>query len=320
MKKLILSLMVVCLICLSCCGITAFADEKPVYTYEKDGVITEFTLESDTEVSCVVKNGDEVISTGSGTYTEDTDTFVVNIAGTETWYAKDESGDLILITAPQVAAENAADETALTAEDIKEIINAVLNEQQKEQAEKTANIIADKFNLNATSVYIFLILGLIVVFIITFLTAKIIYISKSKAKTAEKLLAIQALLSDEQKKGADFYSALKALDKDGMTETFAEVVKPVIADITPEVIKGVEDGLQLDKAVLTKVLGTSATTSEQVNVIIEALKVLALKANQTEMANILTKSPTADAYAEVVMENEKLKAALGDDAVQKVIK
>lgn len=315
MKKLILSLMVVCLICLSCCGITAFADEKPVYTYEKDGVITEFTLESDTEVSCVVKNGDEVISTGSGTYTEDTDTFIVSIAGTETWYAKDESGDLILITAPQV--EN---ETALTAEDIKDIINSVLNEQQKEQAEKTANLIADKFNLNATSVYIFLILGLIVVFIIVFLTAKIIYISKSKAKTAEKLLAIQALLSDEQKKGADFYGALKALDKDGMTETFAEVVKPVIADITPEVIKGVEDGLKLDKSVLTKVLGTSATTSEQVSVIIEALKVLALKANQTEMANILTKSPTADAYAEVVMENEKLKAALGDDAVQKVIK
>ena len=306
MKKLILSLMVVFLICLSCCGITAFADEtdKPVYTYEKDGVITEFTLDSDTEVSCVVKNGDEVISTGSGTYTEDGDTFIVSIAGTETWYAKDESGDLILITAPQVAADNAAeDETALTAEDIKEIINAVLNEQQKEQAEKTANIIADKFNLNATSVYIFLILGLIVVFIITFLTAKIIYISKSKAKTSEKLLAIQALLSDEQKKGADFYGALKALDKDGMTETFAEVVKPVIADITPEVIKGVEDGLKLDKSVLTKVLGTSATTSEQVNVIIEALKVLALKANQTEMANILTKSPTADAYAEVVMEN-----------------
>lgn len=312
MRKFILSVLAVMLICLSCCGITALADEKTVYTYTDGEYVLEFTLESDTEVSCVKKQGEDVISSGSGTYVKDDDTFIVSIAGEETHYALDESGTLTEIVPPQ-------EKSGLTAEDVKEIINSVLNDQQKDQAEKTANIIADKLNLNATSVYITLVIGLIVVFLIVFLVAKIIFISKSKAKTAEKLLAIQALLSDEQKKGADFYGALKALDKDGMTETFAEVVKPVISDITPEVIKGVADGLKLDGNVLAKLLGTTATTSEQVNIIIEALKVLALKANQTEMANVLTKSPTADAYAEVVMENEKLKTALGEEAVAKVV-
>lgn len=312
MRKFILSVLAVMLICLSCCGITALADEKTVYTYTDGEYVLEFTLESDTEVSCVKKQGEDVISSGSGTYVKDDDTFIVTIAGEETHYALDESGTLTEIVPPQ-------EKSGLTAEDVKEIINSVLNDQQKDQAEKTANIIADKLNLNATSVYIFLVVGLIVVFLIVFLVAKIIFISKSKAKTAEKLLAIQAFLSDEQKKGENFFNALQALDKDAMKDTFGEVVKPVISDITPEVIKGVADGLKLDGNVLAKLLGTTATTSEQVNIIIEALKVLALKANQTEMANILTKSPTADAYAEVVMENEKLKTALGEEAVSKVV-
>ena len=311
MRKFILSVLAVMLICLSCCGITALAEEKTVYTYTDGEYVLEFTLESDTEVSCVKKQGEDVISSGSGTYVKDDDTFIVSIAGEETHYALDESGTLTEIVPPQ--------ESGLTAEDVKEIINSVLNDQQKDQAEKTANIIAEKLNLNATSVYITLVIGLIVVFLIVFLVAKIIFISKSKAKTAEKLLAIQAVLSDEKTKGENFFNALQALDKDAMKDTFGEVVKPVISDITPEVIKGVADGLKLDGNVLVKLLGTTATTSEQVNVIIEALKVLALKANQTEMANVLTKSPTADAYAEVVMENEKLKTALGEEAVAKVV-
>lgn len=290
---------------------SALADEKTVYTYTDGEYVLEFTLESDTEVSCIKKQGEDVISSGSGTYVKDDDTFIVTIAGKETHYALDESGTLTEIVAPQ--------ESGLTAEDVKEIINSVLNDQQKDQAEKTANIIANKLNLNATSVYIFLVVGLIVIFLIVFLVAKIIFISKSKAKTAEKLLAIQAVLSDEQKKGENFFNALQALDKDAMKNTFGEVVKPVISDITPEVIKGVADGLKLDGNVLAKLLGTTATTSEQISVIIEALKVLALKSNQTEMANVLTKSPTADAYAEVVMENEKLKTALGEKAVKKVV-
>lgn len=291
---------------------SALADTKTVYFYENNGIRSEYTLESDTEVSCIVLENDEIISSGSGTYEKDDDTFIVTIAGLCTWFFVDESGELTKINAPQA-------EKSLSAEDVKEIINSVLSDKQKEQAEKTANIIAERFNVNATTVYIVLTLGLIIIFLVGFLVARIIVITKSKAKTSEKLLAIQATLSDKIAEIEQLHAALQSLDKDKISATFGDVVKPVVEEITPEIIKGVEDGLKLDGNVMQKVLGTTATTSEQISVIIEALKVLALKSNQTEMANVLTKSPTADAYAEVVMENEKLKTALGEKAVKKVV-
>lgn len=291
---------------------SALADTKTVYFYVNNGIRSEYTLESDTEVSCIVLENDEIISSGSGTYEKDDDTFIVTIAGLCTWFFVDESGELTKINAPQA-------EKSLSADDVKEIINSVLSDKQKEQAEKTANIIAERFNVNATTVYIVLTLGLIIIFVVGFLIVRIIFISKSKAKTSEKLLAIQATLSDKISEIEQLHAALQSLDKDKISATFGDVVKPVVEEITPEIIKGVEDGLKLDGNVMQKVLGTTATTSEQISVIIEALKVLALKSNQTEMANVLTKSPTAEAYAEVVMENEKLKTALGEKAVKKVV-
>ena len=76
--------------------------------------------------------------------------------------------------------------------------------------------------------------------------------------------------------------------------------------------------LKIDDKTLAELLGNEKTIVAQEKAIKEAL--LAIASNNRDLAvNILSKAPTVEQVSALSLENEKLKVALGEEAVAKIL-
>lgn len=247
MKKVFIVLIVAAMLfCVSFGSISAFADET-------EGTPTETELTENT--------GNDGAETGDVTEPE----------------TPGETGE----EPAEEQTEEPTEEKSLTKEEIKEIIDAALTESQKQQAEKISAHLAKKLNVDETIIYIIIVGAVLIIFTFVFLIGRIIAISRSKAKTSEKLQAMQALLSDKIEDGKKLQAAISSLDKDSIQTTFAEVMKPTAEQITPEIINGVVEKLKLDDTKLDSL-------AETISIIQKALGIMAIKANQKEAALVLS--------------------------------
>lgn len=222
-----------------------------------------------------------------------------------------------LTTEPEELSEGATeDKTFISEEELKEILSAYLTDNQKVQAEKTANLLVEKFGVSSGAAYAVAFIGALLIGVILFLITALVSGKVKNGKTNERLNAVQALLTE---KDISYEKLIKALDDEALQNLFATQITNLYTAKKGEIVDDLAKVLNFDKDSMTKILGDVSTLTVQTHTIIEALRVLALKANQTEMANVLTENPLGNSYAEMAYENQKLKSALGDEAVKKVL-
>lgn len=215
--------------------------------------------------------------------------------------------------------EESSEAKSLTAEELKEIVDQALNEQQKSYLDKVSSAIANKFGVSNTLVYVVLSTLLIAMFALIFLIGKIVAISKSKLTTAEKLKATQALLDEKMNEYTEVVKALQNGNKDKLDELVQEHIAPEIATISDKVTDDVVAKLKFDSQTQGKLLASTINNANKLAKIIEALKVLAVKSNNKELANALSDRVEDAEYERVILENQKLKVALGETKVNEVL-
>ena len=211
------------------------------------------------------------------------------------------------------------EQKTLTAEELKEIVDKALNEQQKSYLDKISTAIANKFGVSNTLVYVVLSTLLIALFALIFLIGKIVAISKSKLTTGEKLKATQALLNEKINEYDEVVKALQNGNKDKLDELVQEHIAPEIATISDKVTEDVVARLKFDSQTQGKLLASTINNANKLAKIIEALKVLAVKSNNKELANALSDRVEDAEYERVILENQKLKVALGETKVNEVL-
>ena len=243
---------------------------------------------------------------------------VIALADGESTEAEDHAGTTSEETSEAVSAAE-TDEDVLTEKQIKELLNAYLDEKQQSQAERTAQFIADKFSLDTTTAYVVAVIAIVLIGLILFFAGKVIAGKVKDGKNSEKLKALQAYCQDRDKTIDQLLAITSSLDGDNLDKLVHGAISVAVKNDLPELIKGVAEECHLDTATMDKVVGEVATQTAQINTIIKALQVLALKGNQTEMANVLTEQPIAKAYEKLVAENLKLKTALGEAAYNEVV-
>ena len=215
--------------------------------------------------------------------------------------------------------EDSTETKTLTAEELKEIVDKALNEQQKSYLDKISTAIANKFGVSNTLVYVVLSTLLIALFALIFLIGKIVAISKSKLTTGEKLKATQALLNEKINEYDEVVKALQNGNKDKLDELVQEHIAPEIATISDKVTEDVVARLKFDSQTQGKLLASTINNANKLAKIIEALKVLAVKSNNKELANALSDRVEDAEYERVILENQKLKVALGETKVNEVL-
>lgn len=215
--------------------------------------------------------------------------------------------------------EDSTETKTLTAEELKEIVDKALNEQQKSYLDKISTAIANKFGVSNTLVYVVLSTLLIALFALIFLIGKIVAISKSKLTTGEKLKATQALLNEKINEYDEVVKALQNGNKDKLDELVQEHIAPEIATISDKVTEDVVARLKFDSQTQGKLLASTINNANKLAKIIEALKVLAIKSNNKELANALSDRVEDAEYERVILENQKLKVALGETKVNEVL-
>lgn len=229
----------------------------------------------------------------------------------------EENTDTDVVQSGAVVVET--EQKTLTAEELKEIVDKALNEQQKSYLDKISTAIANKFGVSNTLVYVVLSTLLIALFALIFLIGKIVAISKSKLTTGEKLKATQALLNEKINEYDEVVKALQNGNKDKLDELVQEHIAPEIATISDKVTEDVVAKLKFDSQTQGKLLASTINNANKLAKIIEALKVLAVKSNNKELANALSDRVEDAEYERVILENQKLKVALGETKVNEVL-
>lgn len=206
------------------------------------------------------------------------------------------------------------EEIVLTPEELKEIINTVLTENQQTLADKVATILAEKFHLNKDTVYLllgigFVVIALAVAFLIKFLVAK------GRAREINtKLLATQSAYTDMSKEKEDLATALNGLS----SEKIGELIRAALPEFVNVVSADVAKKLHMEGDTIGQMLGNDKMLLEQVQTLIKSLEAIAL-GNRDVAVKMLAEIPTEQAVQKLALENEKLRAELGEAAVKKVL-
>lgn len=207
----------------------------------------------------------------------------------------------------------------VTESEIKEILDTYLTETQKTQAEKTASILAEKFGLNESNAY-FIALAIVLFFGLVFAFVGVLIAGKVKnGKTNEKLNALSALLSDKDEAYQKLLNFVSLLDKETLEKLISEQINKVVKGEEDNIVSELAGKLGFDSSALKKVIGDTAVLTVQTGKIMQALRILAVDAKQTAMANVLSDTPSSTDYDNIVYENSKLKIALGEEKVKKVL-
>lgn len=206
----------------------------------------------------------------------------------------------------------------LTEEELNEIINSVLTEQQKSIITMISDKLSSFFNVDAKIIYLVVAGALAILLIIAVLIGKV---SKAKAnlKSTNAQLTAQhnayAVLSQAKE---DLEVVLKNLSAEEIAKRVDDAYNKQAEQLVERVSRNVVKKLKIDDKTLSELLGNEKVIVTQETAIVEALLAIA-SGNKDKAIKILTGAPTVEQVGEVLLENEKLKTALGEDAVKKVL-
>lgn len=222
--------------------------------------------------------------------------------------------DNIEATPPEETPNN----ITLTKEELKDIIDAALNEQQKELVNTLAGKIATSLGIEYETVYIATGAILLVIVIVIILLA---YVFKGKGSLKElntRLKAQQGAYAVLAESKDELANILKTFSSEEIGALIQKNLKAETEKLTAELSTEIINKLKIDENTLSELLGNEKILVTQVKLLSEAL--IAIAANNRDAAiSILSKAPTTEAVNELTLENEKLKTALGEKAVAETL-
>ncbi len=206
----------------------------------------------------------------------------------------------------------------LTEDELNDIINSVLTEQQKSLIATLSDKLSSVFNVDAKIIYLITASGLVILLIIIVLASKV-------AKAKGSLLAVNSQLTAQHSAYAvlaqtkeDLQETLKNLSAEEIAKRVEHAYDKQAKELVERVSRNVVRKLKIDDKTLAELLGNEKTIVAQEKAIKEAL--LAIASNNRDLAvNILSKAPTVEQVSALSLENEKLKVALGEEAVAKIL-
>lgn len=269
-------------------GVASFF-AKPIEQAHADGAETVTETETETQVENEPTNGETTETERPSEETENTDT-------TPTEPPK----------------------FTITQEELAEIINTALNEQQKEIANGIADKIASVLGIDYNTVYLFVAGAFLIILIIIILLTK--YLS---GKGAIKSLKTQ-LQAQQGAYGvlAESKEELTAILQNMTAKEIGELINKAFNKNTEIIVNTVAqkvvEKLKIEENTIAELAGEGKVIVEIGYALKEAL--IAIAENNRDLAiKRLSTSPTVEAVNALALENEKLKSALGDEAVAKAL-
>ena len=206
----------------------------------------------------------------------------------------------------------------ITQEELAEIINTALNEQQKQIANGIANKIASVLGIDYNTVYLFVAGALLIILLVAVLLTKYLTGRGAIKSLQTQLKAQQSAYSVLSQSKED----LNAILQNFSAEELGKMLNKVITANTDTIVNAVTDkiveNLKLEDNTIAELAGEGKVIVEIGYALKEAL--IAIAENNRDLAiKRLSASPTVEAVNALALENEKLKIALGDEAVSKAL-
>ena len=206
----------------------------------------------------------------------------------------------------------------LTKEEIANLINNALNEQQKQIANGIANKIASVLGIDYNTVYLFVAGALVIILLVAVLLTKYLTGRGAIKSLQTQLKAQQSAYSVLSQSKED----LNAILQNFSAEELGKMLNKVITDNTDAIVNSVTEkiveNLKLEDNTIAELAGEGKVIVEIGYALKEAL--IAIAENNRDLAiKRLSASPTVEAVNALALENEKLKIALGDEAVSKAL-
>ena len=217
---------------------------------------------------------------------------------------------------PTTPEENGT--VTLTKEEIANLINNALNEQQKQIANGIANKIASVLGIDYNTVYLFVAGALLIILLVAVLLTKYLTGRGAIKSLQTQLKAQQSAYSVLSQSKED----LNAILQNFSAEELGKMLNKVITDNTDTIVNSVTDkivkNLKIEDNTIAELAGEGKVIVEIGYALKEAL--IAIAENNRDLAiKRLSASPTVEAVNALALENEKLKSALGDEAVSKAL-
>lgn len=199
----------------------------------------------------------------------------------------------------------------LTESELKDIVNSVLTDNQKNTVTSVSEVLANYFKLSPEKIYIIVAVALILLLTAFYFVGK--YVTKSgKVKSlSEQVKALASMVDVADKDKAKYKELVEVLSKDGIEG----VIDKACAKLEDSLLKN----LKLDSETISALLLKADINTAYAEKIVEAFKILAQDAGKTAMLNELSSCPETSVVARLELENAKMKNALGEDAVAKIL-
>lgn len=218
------------------------------------------------------------------------------------------------------SASNSSEKTniTLTEDELNDIINSVLTEQQKSLIATLSDKLSSIFNVDAKIIYLVTASALIILLIIIVLASKVAKAKGSLKAVNSQLTAQHSAYAVLAQTKEDLQETLKNLSAEEIAKRVENAYDKQAEELVERVSRNVVRKLKIDDKTLAELLGNEKTIVAQEKAIKEAL--LAIASNNRDLAvNILSKAPTVEQVSALSLENEKLKVALGEEAVAKIL-
>lgn len=206
----------------------------------------------------------------------------------------------------------------LTEDELNDIINSVLTEQQKSLIATLSDKLSSVFNVDAKIIYLITASSLVILLIIIVLASKVAKAKGSLKAVNSQLTAQHSAYAVLAQTKEDLQETLKNLSAEEIAKRVEHAYDKQAEELVERVSHNVVRKLKIDDKTLAELLGNEKTIVAQEKAIKEAL--LAIASNNRDLAvSILSKAPTVEQVSALSLENEKLKVALGEEAVAKIL-
>lgn len=198
-----------------------------------------------------------------------------------------------------------------TEEELKNFIDSVLDENQKSLISKISDFIGGKFGFNAEKIYIIIALGCALVLIFAVLFGKLISKNKKFNATNEQLKAVSAMLEEANIDKSKYKQLAQALTSENLEQVIKTNNEELLANITSL--------LKVDSNTVSELLTAKTLERAEHERFRKALVLVLEKSGFITAANELATSPTIEEMKNKELENIKLRTALGEETVKKVL-